>query len=347
MSLNNAPDTPAHEAQPLIRGLVVKAQSGFFTIETERGPVVSRIPKKLRYKRRKQQQTEEQLVSSIAAVGDWVLVRITDESHITSADEVQVVGIIEEVEPRKSVLSRARPVAGVRQMLLDREQVLVANADQVIFIFAAREPEPNRRKLDRLLAIAELNELPAIICINKIDLVDSAEMETLFADYVEIGYPVIYTSAEDHSGIDTLSELLKDKVSVFSGSSGVGKSSLLNAVQAGLGIEVGEVSEATTKGMHTTRYPALYKLDIGGYVADTPGIRGVALFNVEPSEVDSYFREIAPLVADCQFGDCTHRNEPGCAVKNAVEEGRVSAERYDSYLRLYEEHEALYDDAYR
>ena len=309
--------------------------------------VVSRIPKKMRYNRRKQQQTEDQLVSSIAAVGDWVDVRITDDNHITTAEEVQIVGVIEAVEPRKSVLSRARPVAGHRQLLLDREQVLVANPDQVIFIFAAKDPEPSLRKLDRLLAIAELNELPAVICINKIDLVDRAEMEALFADYERIGYEVIFTSAEDQIGIDEVIERIKDKVTVFSGSSGVGKSSLLNAVQAGLGIAVGEVSEATTKGMHTTRYPSLYKLDIGGYVADTPGIRGVALFNVEPSEVDSYFREIAPLVADCQFGDCTHRNEPGCAVKQAVEEGGVSAERYESYLRLYEEHDQLYDGAYR
>ncbi len=329
-----------------VRGLVIKAQSGFFTIETERGFVVSRLPKKLRYKRRKQQQTEEKLVSSIAAVGDWVLVRITNDAHRTSAEEEQVVGVIEAVEPRKSVLSRARPSASMRQMYQDQEQVLVANPDQVIFIFAAKDPEPNRRKLDRLLTIAEMNELPVVICINKIDLVNQADMEAFFAEYVRIGYSLLFTSAEEGIGIEALTDLLQDKVSVFSGSSGVGKSSLLNAVQAGLGIAVGEVSEATTKGMHTTRYPALYKLDIGGYVADTPGIRGVALFDVEPTELDGYFREIAPLVADCQFSDCTHRNEPGCAVKAAVEGGVVSAERYESYLRLYEEHEMLYKNAF-
>ena len=330
----------------VVRGLVIKAQSGFFTIETEQGYVVSRLPKKLRYKHRKQQQTEEQQVSNIAAVGDWVQVRITNEAHRTSAEEEQVVGIIEAVEPRKSVLSRARPTANVRQMYQDQEQVLVANPDQVIFIFAAKDPEPNRRKLDRLLTIAEMNELPAIICINKIDLVDRAKMETFFAEYARIGYQLLFTSATDSTGIDELRALLKDKVTVFSGSSGVGKSSLLNAVQVGLGIEVGEVSEATTKGMHTTRYTALYKLDMGGYVADTPGIRGVALFDVEPAELDGYFREIASLVAGCQFSDCTHRNEPGCAVRQAAEDRVISAERYDSYQRLYEEHEALYKKAF-
>lgn len=334
------------QVDDVLRGLVVKAQSGFFTIETEQGIVVSKLPKKLRYRRRKQQETAEQSVSSIAAVGDWVQVLITNVAHRTAAEEEQVVGVIESIEPRKSVLSRARPSAGQRQMLLDREQVLVANPDQVIFVFAAKDPEPNLRKLDRLLAIAEMNELPAIICINKIDLVDSAEMRTQFQTYVDIGYQLLLTSAKQNVGIETLATLLANRVSVFSGSSGVGKSSLLNAIQDGLGIAVGEVSEATTKGMHTTRYPALYKLDAGGYVADTPGIRGVALFDVEPTELDGYFREIAPLVSACQFSDCTHRNEPGCAVKMAVERGEISAERYDSYLRLYEEHETLFRNAY-
>ena len=331
----------------VLRGLVIKAQSGFFTIETERGIVVSRLPKKLRYRRRKQQQTQEKLVSSIAAVGDWVQVRITDVAHVTSSDEVQIVGIIEAVEPRKRVLSRARPAAGTRQMLLDREQVLVANPDQVVFVFAAKDPEPNRRKLDRLLVIAEMNDLPVIICINKIDLVDLADMQAFFADYEQIGYRVLFTSAQKKIGITALHNLLQDKISVFSGSSGVGKSSLLNALQPGLGVAVGAVSEATTKGLHTTRHATLYKLNFGGYVADTPGIRGVALFNVEPSELANYFREIAPLVAKCQFGNCSHRSEPGCAVRLAAEVGTISAERYDSYLRLYEEHAALFKQAYR
>ncbi len=330
----------------VIRGLVIKAQSGFFTIETAQGDVVSRLPKKLRYKRRKQQQTEEQQVSNIAAVGDWVEVRITNDAHRTSAEENQVVGVIEAVEPRKSVLSRARPSANSRQMYQDQEQVLVANLDQVIFVFAAKDPEPNRRKLDRLLTIAEINAIPAIVCINKIDLVERATIEPMFAEYVRIGYPVLYTSAETGEGVDALAALLKGKVSVFSGSSGVGKSSLLNAVQAGLGLAVGEVSDATAKGMHTTRHAALYKLDMGGYVADTPGIRGVALFDVEPTELDGYFREIAPLVADCQFSNCMHRDEPGCAVRAAVARGEISAERIDSYHRLLEEHETLYKQAF-
>ena len=318
-------------------GLVTSAQSGFFSIKTDdAGTIVSKIPKRVRYRRRKVQETQEQAVSSIVAVGDRVTVSINADG----------TGTIEQVAERESVLSRARPSAGTRTIDQDREQVLVANPDQVIFIVSAANPAPNTRKLDRLLVITEMNELPTIICINKIDLVDEAEMDAMFAVYRELDYPLLYTSAKTGRGIDELRGLLAGKLSVFSGSSGVGKSSLLNAVQSGLGVAVNAVSEATTKGMHTTRHTQLYPLDVGGYVADTPGIRGVALFDVEPSELDAYFREIAPLVADCQFSDCSHRVETGCAVREAVEEGKISAERYDSYLRLYEEHEHLHKNAY-
>jgi ribosome biogenesis GTPase len=139
---------------------------------------------------------------------------------------------------------------------------------------------------------------------------------------------------------------LRDKISVFAGSSGVGKTSLLNAIQPELGRKVKEVSKATEKGMHTTRHIELFPLDTGGYVADTPGIRSLALFDLEPWELDGYFREIAPLVAQCQFSDCSHRHEPKCAVRAAVKDGRVSPERYESYLRLREEHEMLDEQAY-
>jgi ribosome biogenesis GTPase len=164
--------------------------------------------------------------------------------------------------------------------------------------------------------------------------------------YAEIGYPVIHTSVVTGEGIAALHELLRGKISVLSGSSGVGKSSLLNAIQPGLGLKVNQVSQATGKGLHTTRYAELFPLDDGGYVADTPGIRGLALFDLEPSEMDAYFREIGPLVEQCQFSDCSHRHEPGCAVKAAVENGRIHPARYESYLRLREEHEALDEENY-
>ncbi|HEX6384716.1 MAG TPA: ribosome small subunit-dependent GTPase A [Anaerolineae bacterium] len=310
-----------------VEGLVVKSQSGFFTVETEQGEFIAQIPGRLK---------QEWQATTLVAVGDRVIISINEDG----------TGTIESVAERHSALSRARPAAEGRHLLADQEQVLVANPDQVVFVFSVRQPSPNLRKLDRFLVVAEMNELPAIICANKVDLVDPAEARRLFRIYEEIGYRVIYSSAITGTGIEELRDALQGKISVLAGSSGVGKTSLLNAIQPGLGLEVRAVSEATGKGMHTTRHSQLFPLDVGGYVADTPGIRSLALFDVEPGELDAYFREIAPLVSECQFSDCSHVHEPGCAVRAAVAEGRISRERYESYLRLREEHELLDEALY-
>jgi ribosome biogenesis GTPase len=213
--------------------------------------------------------------------------------------------------------------------------VIVANPDQAVFIFAVHDPEPHLRLLDRLLVIAENNDLPAIICANKIDLVDDEDCTLeMFGLYEEIGYPVIYTSACTGQGVGELKELLLGKLSVLSGPSGAGKSSLLNAVQPGLGLEVREISEVTGKGRHTTVGVRLWPLDGGGYVADTPGLREAGFFDIEPGELAWHFVEMRPYLSDCHFSSCTHTHEPGCAVKAAVEAGDISEERYDSYCRL-------------
>jgi ribosome biogenesis GTPase len=289
--------------------------------------IVSQIPGRLK---------KEWQDTDLVATGDRVTVSINDDG----------TGTIESVAERERVLSRARPSAEKRNILTDQEQVWVANPDQVVFIFSIRQPQPTLRKLDRFLVVAEMNDLPAVICVNKVDLSEPGEAEALFNIYEKIGYPVLYVSAKRGDGIETLRECLRDKISVFAGSSGVGKTSLLNAIQPELGRKVKEVSKATEKGMHTTRHIELFPLDTGGYVADTPGIRSLALFDLEPWELDGYFREIAPLVAQCQFSDCSHRHEPKCAVRAAVKDGRVSPERYESYLRLREEHEMLDEQAY-
>jgi len=307
---------------------VIKAQSGFFTVRTTDGrQIVCQIPGRLK---------QEKQDTALVAAGDRVTITINPDG----------TGLIQSVAERKAVLSRARPAPEKRSILSDQEQVLVANPDQVILVFSIRQPRPSLRKLDRFLVVAEMNELPAVICINKVDLVKPDEAEDLFAIYEKIGYPVLYTSALTGQGIDALRQHLQGKISVLTGSSGVGKSSLLNAVQPDLGLKVKEVSQATEKGLHTTRHVELVPLDMGGYVADTPGIRSLAVYDLEPGELDGYFREIEPLVAKCQFSDCTHRHEPRCAVRAAVADGRVSAERYDSYQRLREEHEILEESAY-
>lgn len=312
----------------LVDGLVIKAQSGFFTVKTtDNRQVVCQIPGRLK---------QERQDTALVAAGDQVTISVNSDGS----------GLIESVAERRSVLSRARPVADKRRVLSDQEQVLVANPDQVVLVFSIRRPRPSLRKLDRFLVVTEMNELPAVICVNKIDIAEPGEAEAAFGLYEEIGYKVLYTSATTGVGIYELREQLQGKISVLAGSSGVGKTSLLNAIQPNLGLRVREVSQATDKGLHTTRHVELVPLAIGGYVADTPGIRGLALFDIEPDELDGYFREIAPLVAECQFSDCTHRHEPRCAVRAAVEDGRISAERYDSYLRLREEHENLEEGAY-
>jgi ribosome biogenesis GTPase len=311
-----------------VTGLVISSQSGFFTVEIDDGRiVVCQIPGRLK---RERQDT------NLVAVGDKVTITFNPDG----------TGLIESREDRVRVLSRARPSPEKRKIASDQEQVWVANLDQVIFVFSIRQPRPSLRKLDRFLVVAEMNEVPVIICINKIDLAKPEEAQSLFRVYEEIGYPVLYTSASRGDGIQAFKDCIKNKISVMAGSSGVGKTSLLNAVQPGLGRRVKEVSKATDKGLHTTRHVELIPLDMGGYVADTPGIRSLAVFDLEPSELDGYFREIAPLVENCQFSDCTHRQEPNCAVLAAVSEGLVSGDRYDSYLRLRDEHEVLERSAY-
>ena len=312
-----------------MNGLVIKAQSGFFTVQPDDGgePVISRVRGRLK---------QERLRTDLVAVGDRVTVQVNADGS----------GSVQSVAERHSALSRTRVAAQDRSLRTDTEQVLVANPDQVVFVFSVASPAFSPRKLDRFLVVAEMNRLPAVICANKVDLVAPEEARDMFRVYEAIGYPVLYTSVVTGEGVEALREALRGKLSVLAGSSGVGKSSLLNAVQAGLGLRVKAVSEATGKGMHTTRHVELIPLEIGGYVADTPGIRGLALFDLEPTEVDAYFREIGPLVAQCQFSDCTHTHEPHCAVLAAVADGRVSRERYESYLRLREEQEELEDKRY-
>jgi ribosome biogenesis GTPase / thiamine phosphate phosphatase len=311
-----------------IRGLIIRSQSGFFAVQTESGILTCHLRGRLK---------QGKHVGDIAAVGDRVLVSQQSEG----------MGSIESIETRSHSLVRLDPrPQGVYQ------QVLLANPDQAVFVFACARPAPHLRMLDRFLVIAERQNLPALIVANKIDLVGRTQAEEIFGFYPAIGYPVIYTcvstagtgtsvntagtgaSAKTGEGVDELHQLLKGKISALAGPSGVGKSSLLNAIQPGLGLAVREISEAFQKGRHTTTVRQLFALEGGGYVADTPGMRSLALWDTEPEELDGYFPELAPLVEHCQFNDCQHKTEPGCAVRAAVEAGTVRPERYDSYLRL-------------
>jgi len=263
----------------------------------------------------------ERLFTDLITTGDHVRWRLTRPGR----------GIIEEVLERETQLSRLRPGPGDTPV----EHVIIANPDQAVFILAVREPFPHLRMLDRLLVIAENNDLPALICANKMDLLeDEREIRELFDVYEEIGYPVLYTSVHSGLGVEALRERLAGRLSVLSGPSGVGKSSLLNAVQPELGLAVREISEATGKGRHTTVTVRLWPLDGGGYVADTPGLREAGFFDIEPEELAWHFVEMRPYLADCRFSSCIHTHEPDCAVKEAVQAGAISKVRYDSYCRL-------------
>jgi len=255
----------------------------------------------------------------LAAIGDRVKVSILDDEK----------GMIEEIEPRQHMFSRMAPTPRG-----EYQQIIISNPDQAIFVFACAEPEPHLRMLDRFLVIAEKQDVPAKIVANKIDLVGLEKAKAIFGIYPDIGYPVIYTSAETGTGIDDLQKELRNKITLLAGPSGTGKSSLLNVIQPGLGLAVQKVSHATGRGQHTTVAREMFLLECGGYVADTPGLKALALWDMEPEEIDGYFPEIRPLVADCRFNDCTHIHEPGCAVKTAADAGSISAERYQSYLRL-------------
>jgi ribosome biogenesis GTPase len=235
-------------------------------------------------------------------------------------------GVIERVEPRHGLLTRASR---------GREHVLVANVDQVVFVVSLVEPDLKPHLIDRYLAVAQQGGLTPVLLLNKADLADPVELQPLVGGYAQLGIPVLLMSARTGLGIGRLREQLRGRSTVFSGQSGVGKSSLLNAVQPGLSLAVKTVSEVNNKGRHTTTYAQLIKLESGGWVVDTPGVRQLQLWDVRPEEVEGYFPELRPFVPLCGFPDCTHTHEEDCAVKRAVYRRQIGFDRYTSYLGMF------------
>ena len=295
-------------------GVVLKGTGGIWHVREESGEIHEAS---LRGRLKQEREENKKL-----ALDDRVVLENDDRGGQWS---------IAEILPRHSQLARRAPGAG------QGERIVAANVDQVIVVFAAAKPEPHRRMLDRFLVIAEGNSLQSRIVINKIELVDRPETERLFADYAAAGYPVHYTSVKQRVGLTELHDELAGKTSVLTGPSGVGKSSLMNSMYPGLALRVGEISESVNKGQHTTVGALLHPLPDSGYVVDTPGLREVGMWGLASEHLDECFREFRPHITECRFGNCTHRVEPGCAVRAAVESGSISAERYDSYLRLREE----------
>ena len=246
---------------------------------------------------------------------------VGDNVRLEVLDEEQKKGNIEEILPRKNELIRPA----------------VANIDQALVIFAAAKPKPNFNLLDRFLILMQYQKVPAVVCFNKQDMVDAEELQLLKNTYESAGYQVIFTSAAKEEGIQAVRDLLKGKTTTVAGPSGVGKSSLINLLSPEAEMETGDISRKIERGKHTTRHSELFTLDEDTFICDTPGFSSIYLPDMEKEELGIYFPEIAEYEPFCRFQGCAHIHEPGCGVKEALEEKKISPIRYDNYKLLYEE----------
>lgn len=308
-----SPDAATGEAGQRT-GTVVSSTGSWYEVQTKAGLVSAKVRGKFRLR--------EDDVTNPVAVGDRVTLRMNEDG----------TGLITEIHARRNKLTRR--AAGHRT---GQRHVIVANVDAAWAVQAVRRPRLDAGFIDRFLVMAGVFDVPAGLIFNKTDLIrpkDEAHVASLRERYEDLGYPVLMTSATEGDGIEAVHEALAGQTSVFSGPSGAGKTTLLNAVEPGLGLRTGAVSERSGLGRHTTTHAALYPLSGGGFVADTPGIRAFGLLDLEPDELGHFFVEFFDYLDDCKFPDCTHDHEPGCAVQAAVERGEIAEARYENYLKL-------------
>ena len=252
---------------------------------------------------------------------DGIKPLVGDDVEIEILDEKDMEGNIMQILPRRNDLIRPA----------------VANIDQALVVFAAAKPKPHFQLLDRFLVMMESKEIPAILCFNKSDIVDDAEIASLKDIYENCGYPLLFTSAKEETNIDELKELLRGKTTAIAGPSGVGKSSLINQLQSGVKMETGSISRKIERGKHTTRHSELIVLEEGSYIMDTPGFSSLYVGDMEKEELKYCFPEFSAYEGKCRFNGCSHTHEPGCAVREAVEEGKIHRMRYEDYTFLYRE----------
>lgn len=310
-----------------MNGLVVKNTGSWYTVLTDDGEMVdSKIKGNFRLKGIRS--------TNPVAVGDRVSIIRNQEG----------TAFICHIDDRRNYIVRKSP------NLSKQCHIIAANVDQAVLIATVSHPVTSTTFIDRFLASAEAYRVPVILVLNKTDLMDADELrlQQMMADlYETIGYKVLQVSAETGMGVDELKLLLTDKISVFSGNSGVGKSTLLNRLIPGLALRTAEISQAHDAGMHTTTFSEMLKMPQGGWAIDTPGIKGFGSFDMEPGEICGYFPEIFKVAKDCRFSNCTHTHEPGCAVIKAVEQHYIAQSRYNSYVGMLEDKdEAKYREAY-
>ncbi|TAJ14625.1 ribosome small subunit-dependent GTPase A [Marinilabiliaceae bacterium JC017] len=297
-------------------GLVIKSTGSWYVVQIEQGKHVNcRIKGKFRLEKIK--------TTNPVAVGDKVLIEL---------EENQEEGVIKSIGERKNYIIRKA------SNLSKESQILAANVDMAVLLVTINYPVTTTVFIDRFLAAAEAYGIPVSIVFNKVDRYDvehQNELADLRGIYEEIGYDTYAISAKNQEDLSEIKELLKDRISVIAGHSGVGKSTLINRIEPGLKLKTAEISDAHLTGKHTTTFAEMHALSFGGYIIDTPGIRGFGLINIEKEELYHFFREIFKEAENCQFHNCTHIHEPGCAVKQAVEEGRIAMSRYSSYHSVF------------
>jgi ribosome biogenesis GTPase len=328
VSLDNNTNAPANT------GIVFKKSTGMYQVNAGERiipcAISSRLRKVLIMPTADRSSVPHQKVQEVRDIASVDPVAVGDRVSFTDAGDG--TGMITEVLPRKNRLTRRAP--GKKPL----EQIMVANVDQVIPVIAAAQPSPKWGMLDRYLAGAEACDIPVLICITKLDALKGRETDEVMevvADFRRIGYSVILTSAADGRGVDEFRAALTGRTSVFVGMSGVGKTTLLNAVHPGLGLRIGEINVQLDKGRHTTTGLEMFPLEQGGGVVDTPGMKTFGFWDVEQDDMALFFKEMNSYVGLCRYGlDCRHDTEPGCAIKAAVAKGDISQRRYRSYLYI-------------
>ncbi len=306
---------------PAYEGRVLRSTGSWYEVQVPDAPddVPVVVPSRIRGKFR----LNENDVTNPVAVGDRVTIQYNDDEE---------TGMIVEIHERRNRLSRR--AAGRR---VQQEHVMVANIDRAWVVQAVQQPPLNTPFVDRFLVMAGVHNIPAGLVINKMDLADAEQkrqVEAVAERYRSIDYPVYCTSAIEEEGVAAWHKALRDQVNVVTGPSGAGKSSLINAIAPELDIETKTISKQTQKGRHTTTFAALHPLPEGGHIVDTPGVREFGILDMHPADLCHFFVEFVPYIDACKFDDCTHDHEPGCAVKEAVDEGAIHPERYDSYLSI-------------